>query len=276
MAAQARVLLDGPDPGQRRIQRRGHGFVHQRRVVPFDEQRGPAVAAEQLLQLLAGDAGQHGRVGDLVAVEMQDRQDGAVGHRVEELVGVPGGRQRPGFRFAVADHAGDDQPGVVEHRPEGMAERIAQLAAFVDRSRALGGCVAGNAAGEGELDEELAQAGLVLADVRVDLAVAAFQVGVADHRRAAVPGAGDIDHVQVELLDHPVQVHVDEVLPRGRAPVAQQHVLHVRERKRTLQQRVVAEVDLADRQIVCRAPIGVHAGQQFGCECPGFHGATLP
>jgi len=31
-------------------------------------------------------------------------------------------------------------------------------------------------------------------------------------------GAGDINHVKVILLDHPVQVNINEVLARGRAP----------------------------------------------------------
>ena len=66
-------------------------------------------AAEQLLQFLMLDPGQDGRVGNLVAVEMQDRQHGAVGGRIEKLVGMPGGGQRPGLRLAVADDAGDDE-----------------------------------------------------------------------------------------------------------------------------------------------------------------------
>ena len=42
----------------------------------------------------------------------------------------------PGFGFAVADDAGGDEIGVVEHRAKGMAQRIAELAAFVDADRA--------------------------------------------------------------------------------------------------------------------------------------------
>jgi hypothetical protein len=85
--------------------------------VPFDEMRGVAVAPQQLVQLLVADPGEHGGIGDLVAVEVEDRQDRAVGDRVKELVGVPARRERPRLRFAVADHAGDDQVGVVEGRP---------------------------------------------------------------------------------------------------------------------------------------------------------------
>ena len=105
---------------------------------------------------------------------------------------------------------------------------------------------------------------LVLGDVRVELAVGPFQVRVGHDARAAVAGAGDVDHVQVVLLDDPVQVDVDEVQPRRGAPVAQQPRLDVLGLQRLLQQRVVVEVDLADRQIVGRPPVGVHLAQQFG------------
>ena len=42
----------------------------------------------------------------------------------------------PGLGLAVADHAGDEQVGVVERRAEGVDERVAELAALVDRARA--------------------------------------------------------------------------------------------------------------------------------------------
>jgi len=35
---------------------------------------------------------------------------------------------KAGFRFAVADDAGDDEIGIVERGPEGMAQRVAQFA----------------------------------------------------------------------------------------------------------------------------------------------------
>ena len=44
--------------------------------------------------------------------------------------------------------------------------------------------------------------------------------------------------------------------------------LDVLQRQRALQQRIVAEVDLADRQIVCRSPVGIHSFEEIrrqGC-----------
>ena len=254
----AGVILNFFDLFHRRVERRSHGLMHPLGLMALDKVGRPPVSAEQLFQFLAGDAGQDGRVGNLVAVEMQDRQHRTVGCRIEKLVGMPRRGQWSGFSLAVADDAGNNEIGIVKHRPERMAERITQLAALVDRARALRRCVAGNSSGKRKLNKELPKPGLILADVGIDLAVSALEIRVAHDGRAAVPGAGDVNHVEVVLFDDPVQVHVNKVLPGGRAPVSQQHVLHIRERQRPLQQRIVVKINLADRQIVGGAPVGVH------------------
>jgi hypothetical protein len=50
------------------------------------------------------------------------RQHHPIGDWIEELIGVPGGGERPGFRLAIANHTGDDEIGIVEHRTERMAQ----------------------------------------------------------------------------------------------------------------------------------------------------------
>src|SRR5216117_1901018 len=110
--------------------------------------------------------------------------------------------------------------------------------------------MAGNSSGKRKLGEELPEPSLVLADVWIDLAVRALEIGVGHDRRAAVPGAADVNHVEVVFLDDPVQMRVNEVLPGCRAPVSQQPELHIRERQRSLEQRIVVKINLADRQIV--------------------------
>ena len=79
--------------------------------------------------------------------------------------------------------------------------------------------MAGNPAGKRELLEQFLHAHFVLRDVRINLTPGAFEVYVAHQRRAPVPGTRDVEHVQVILLDDPIQVNVDEVLARHRAPV---------------------------------------------------------
>ena len=53
---------------------------------------------------------------------------------------------------------------------------------------------------EMELQKELPQSGFILANVRIDLAVSALEIRVAYNRRAAVSGAGHVNHVQSYFL----------------------------------------------------------------------------
>ena len=177
---------------------------------------------------------------------------------------MPAGGQRAGFGLAVADDAGHEQIGIVERGAVGVGEGIAQFAAFVDRAGRFGGDVAGDSAGKRELLEQPLHALLVLRDVRIDFAVGSFEIGVGDHSRAAVAGAGDVDGVQVVLLDRAVQVDVDEVQSRRGAPVAQKPRFDVLEPQRLFQKRIVEQIDLADREIVGGPPVGVHFSQQVG------------
>ena len=71
---------------------------------------------------------------------------------------MPGRRERAGLGLAVADDAGDDQVGIVECGAIGVHQRVAELAALVDRARRFRRGMARNAAGKRELPEQLAQA----------------------------------------------------------------------------------------------------------------------
>ena len=203
-----------------RVEHSSQLLLDRRRVVSLDEVRLVAHALEELPQFVVRDAGEEAGVGDLVAVQMEDRQHAAVAGRVEELVALPAGGERAGLGLAVADDAGDDQVRVVERGAVGVAQGVPKLAALVNAARRLGGDMAGDAAREAELLEQLPHPLRVLADLRVDLAVGPFEVGVGHQRRAAVPRADDVDHVQVIALDDPVQVDAEHVQARRRAPVA--------------------------------------------------------
>ena len=174
---------------------------------------------------------------------------------------MPARRQRPGLRLAVADHAGDRQIRVVEGRSEGVRQRVAELAALVDRPGRLGRGVARDAARERELAEEPLQPALVAADLRVELAVGALEVGVGHDAGPAVTGAGHVQHVEVARDDEPVEVRPDEIQAGCRAPVAEQAGLDVLGRERLAQQRVAEQVDLPDREVVRGAPPGVDQPQ---------------
>ena len=220
-AVLARLALDRLDLRDDLVQGLSHRRMHLLRIRPLDVVRLVPVADEEARQLVLRHPGEHGRVRDLVPVQVQDRQDGAVRRRVQELVRVPRRGERPGFRLAVADDARDDQVRVVECGSERVRERVAELAALVDRARHFGRGVARDPARERELLEQSLNALRILGDVRIHLAVRPLQVRVRHDRGAPVPGTADVDHVQVVRLDDPVQVDVDEVQARSRPPVAE-------------------------------------------------------
>ena len=67
-----------------------------------------------------------------------------------------------------------------------------------------------------------------------------------------------IDHIQVVLLDDPIEMNVNKVEAGGGSPVTEQSGFYVFKRERLLQERVVIEIDLTDRQIVSGPPICVY------------------
>ncbi len=218
------------------------------------------MALEQRADLGRVLAAQHGRAGDLGAVEVQDRQHGAVARGVEEGDALPRALQRPGLGLAVADHRQRDQVGVVHHRPEGVHQHVAELPALVDRARRRHGHVAGDAAGCGELAEEPPHPLGVAGDVRVGLGVGPLEVAGGDERGAPVAGTGEVEHLLPGLADQPRRVRVDERQPRAGPPVAEQPRLDVLGGQRLPQQRVGHQVDLADGQVVVGPPPGVEGG----------------
>jgi hypothetical protein len=71
--------------------------------------------------------------------------------------------------------------------------------------------MAGNAAGERKLFEELVYPLSILGNIGVHLAVCAIQVGVADHTRSPMPRAADVAHVEVVLFNYAIEMDIDEV-----------------------------------------------------------------
>ena len=279
LAGLAGLPLDALDLPDHPVQHRRHLLVHDHGIVALHKVRLPAAATEEALHLLVTHAGEDGRIGDLEAVEVQNGQHSAVGDGVDKLVAVPRGGQRAGLRLAVAHHTGGDQVGVIRHGAEGVGQRVAQLAALMDRAGGLRCHMAGNAAGEGETLEELLHPLLVSGDVGIDLGIAAVQPVLRHHGVAAVAGAGEIDHIQIVALDDPVQMGIDEVLAGAGPPVSHDGLLEVAFDQRALQEGVIHQIQLAGRQIVGSPPVGVKLPQLllaqrllFGEADAGFDG----
>ncbi len=98
--------------------------MHRHRIVALDEMRHVTVAAEERLEFVARNARKHRGPGNLVAIQMQNGQHGAVVHRIEKLVRVPAGRERAGLCLAVPDDTRDEQVGIVESRAICVRERV--------------------------------------------------------------------------------------------------------------------------------------------------------
>jgi len=232
------------------------------------------VAAHEAVELVLGDPGQHGRVGDLVPIEVQDRQHDAVGRGVDELVRVPAGGERARLGLAVTDNGRNEQVGVVEGRAIGVRQRVAELAAFVDRAGSFGRDVRWDAARERELFEKALDTRLVVRDIGVRGRVGAVEEARRDQAGAAVPRADDVHGRLLARLDHAVEVRIEEVESRGGSPVANQARLDVVAVKRLAQQRIVEEVDLADAHVVGGTPPAVNSRNILsGC---GLCGAVGP
>jgi len=101
--------------------------MHHGRNVAFHKMRFVTVTADQVGQLLAADAREHGRICDLEPVEMKERKNRPITCRIQKLVGMPTRGKCTRLRLAVPDDAGDDQIRIVECRAVGMDQGIAQF-----------------------------------------------------------------------------------------------------------------------------------------------------
>jgi hypothetical protein len=118
-----------------------------------------------------------------------------------------------------------------------------------------------DAAGKGKRLEKALHAFLVLALVRIDLRIGAFQIARGQHARCAMTGAGEEDGVEVVLDDQPVEVDVGEGQRRAGPPVAEGTLLDVLGLEGLAQQRIVLQIDHACRQVVAGLPPGMHVRQ---------------
>ena len=63
--------------------------------------------------------------GDFVAIEMKDRQNRAVSHRIDEVDRFPASFEGTGFGLAIADNTGNNQVWIIEGRAECVNQGIA-------------------------------------------------------------------------------------------------------------------------------------------------------
>ncbi|MNI49007.1 hypothetical protein D3C73_1036010 [compost metagenome] len=89
--------------------------------------------------------------------------------------------------------------------------------------------MAGDAVRPGELAKQAKHAVFITLHGGAEFGIGALEVGLGDHRRSAMAGTGNENHVQVVLFDQSIQMGIDQVQPGRRPPMAQQPRLDVRQ-----------------------------------------------
>ena len=115
-----RLFLNITDTVKHNIESLCHNLVQNFGIIAFDKIRFVTVAGKQVSQFLVAHPRQNGRVGDLVAVEVQNGKDRSIGDRIQKLVGVPGGGKWSCFRLAIAHNGKGDQVRIIERRAKRM------------------------------------------------------------------------------------------------------------------------------------------------------------
>jgi hypothetical protein len=88
------------------------------------------------------------------------------------------------------------------------------------------------------------QSATVAFNRRIALGIGPFQISLRHNARTAMARTDDVDHVEIIVLDQPVQMDIEKVQPRGCAPMTEQARLNVLELERLFQQRIILQVDL--------------------------------
>src|ERR1700683_370884 len=109
---------------------------------------------------------------------MEDRQHRAVACRVQKFYAFPSPFERTGFRLAVTDHARYDQIGIVKRGAERVDERVAEFAAFVDRTRHVRTGMTRHSARRRELSKQQTHPLGVLGNERINLRVRSLEVSM--------------------------------------------------------------------------------------------------
>src|SRR4030095_11315840 len=165
------------------------------------------------------------------------------------------------FRLTITDDGGNNLVWIVKCRSVSVRQGISEFATLMNGAGSLRRYVTGNSSGKRKLLKEPLHTLFICRDVRVNLTIGSFQVGISDESRPAVTWPRDVNHVEIVLLDKPVQVNVNEVQTRRRSPVSKQPRFHMLFGERFLQQRMVIEINLANGQVVRGTPVGVYSFQ---------------
>src|SRR5262249_5329460 len=152
---------------------------------------------------------------------MQNRQNDAIAHGIQEAIALPASLEGTGFGFAIANYADDEKVGIIKSGAKSVQERIAQFTALMDGIREMRTAVARHATRGREFAEEEAHTADIHGDFWMHAGVSALEIGVRVQSRPAVARAGDVKGVDIVLFDQAIQVHVNKAETRRSAPMAE-------------------------------------------------------
>jgi hypothetical protein len=89
---------------------------------------------------------------------------------------------------------------------------------------------------------------------RIPLGVRSFEVAVRNDARTAMAETDDVDHVEIIVLDQPVEMNIEEIKSCCRPPMTEQTGLDMFKLEGCFKQRIILRIDLPNRRIVRRAP----------------------
>src|SRR6266404_2011550 len=205
--------------------------MHGQRMVAFNKVRLVPIAFEKVRKLVFRYPGQHGGTGNLVAVQMKNRQDRTITQWVQEFVRVPTGGKWARLSLAITYNTTHQQIRIIKCGPVSVQQRIAQFTTFIDGPGSIGRGMAGNASGPGKLLEQPLHACRILRDGGIKLSICTFKICVGDDARSAVSGASNVNGIKIIFPDHAIHVRVDEVQPRRGAEMPEQAWLGMRKLK---------------------------------------------
>src|SRR6185503_8765722 len=142
---------------------------------------------KQRLQLIRRNQGKESRARDLCAIQVENREDGAIARGIEKSVGMPTGGAGTCFGFAVTHHAAGEKIRVIENSPISMKKGIPEFSPLIYRSRRFGSHMTGDASGKRELTEQTPHSVDVLRNGGIEFGIRAFQPGVSHDAGTAMP-----------------------------------------------------------------------------------------
>src|SRR5262249_35647871 len=145
----------------------------------------------------------------------------------------------------------------------GVRQDVTQFPSLMNRAGSFGCAVAADSAGKRKIFEEAQQSFFVLAFVRIDFRVGAFQVNRRQNAWSTMSGASHEDHVQIERFNDAVQVAIYKGQRWAGAPMPEQAVLDVFGLQGLAQEWVGLKVNHSECDVVAGRPEGVNFPRFF-------------